>query len=88
MKDQDIDDLLARVQRVDPPPFLLTRIEAHVADAVSVPQPRLVLAACALVVLLLMNVAVLTRSSGASGSATLGDVVEVMGMNNSNQLYE
>jgi hypothetical protein len=85
MKDQDIDDLLARVQRVDPPPFLLTRIETRLADAVFVPKPRLVLAACALAVLLLANVAVLLGSSASQRS--LESVVEVMGMNTSNQLY-
>jgi hypothetical protein len=88
MKDQEIDDLLARVQRVDPPPFLLTRIEARLETGLSVPRPRLVLAACALTVLLLANLVVLTRSSGSAERAALGEVVEVMGMNTTNQLYE
>jgi hypothetical protein len=85
MKDQEIDDLLARVQRVDPPPFLLTRIEARLTAGMSVPRSRLVLAGCALLVLLLVNVIVLARSSRSSDA---GDVVEVMGMNATNQLYE
>lgn len=88
MKDQDVDDLLKRVQRVDPPPFLLTRIEARLVDGPSVPRPRLVLAVCALVVLLVANVAVLTRPQQPSNGEALGEVVNVMGMNTTNQLYE
>ena len=88
MKNEDVLDLLARVERVDPPPFLFTRIEARLAQGRIVPRARLVAIACALAVLLLANVAVLTRASGTRSGSSLGDVVDVMGMNASNQLYE
>jgi hypothetical protein len=80
------DDLLKRIARVDPPPFLLTRIEARLAEGKQVPRGRLVAVACALALLLLVNLAVLTHGSG-SGSR-LDEVAKGMGMNTSNQLYE
>mgnify|MGYP000992424649 CR=1 FL=1 len=88
MKNEDGLELLGRVGRVDPPPFLFTRIEARLAQGAIVPRGRLVAIACALAVLLLANAAVLTRVSGTRNGSSLGDVVDVMGMNASNQLYE
>lgn len=88
MKNEDALEVLGRIERVDPPPFLFTRIEARLAQGAIVPRGRLVAIACVLAVLLLANAAVLTRSSGTWSGSSLGDVVDVMGMNASNQLYE
>ena len=61
------EDLLKRIARVDPPPFLLTRIEARLSAAVQVPRGRLVAVACALAALLLVNAVVLeARREGAA----------------------
>ncbi len=79
------EDLLKRIARVDPPPFLLTRIEARLAAAVQVPRGRSVAVACALAALLVVNAVVL--GGEAVGSGQLDEVVDAMGMNASNQLY-
>ena len=79
------EDLLRRIARVDPPPFLLTRIEAHLSAAVQVPRGRLVAVACALAALLLVNAVVLGGKSG--DGSHLDELAEVMGLNASNQLY-
>lgn len=79
------EDLLKRIARVDPPPFLLTRIEARLAPAVQVPRGRLVAVACALAALLLVNAVVLGGKAGSNGQ--LDEVADAMGMNASNQLY-
>lgn len=88
MKNEDVLELLRGVGPVDPPPFLFTRIEARLTQGPIVPRGRLVAIACALAALLLANAVVLTRASGTGNGSSLGDVVEVMGMNASNQLYE
>ena len=89
MGTRSIDDLLSRVQRVDPPPFLLTRIEARLADggSMTVPRFRVIAVVCGLALLLCANVAVLMQSNSGTSSSNEGQVVEVMGMNASNQLY-
>jgi hypothetical protein len=79
--------LLERIARVDPPPFLFTRIEARLMEVVQVPRARIVVVACGLALLLLANAVVLTRASRATGASSLGDVAGAMGMNASNQLY-
>jgi hypothetical protein len=85
MKHEDILEQLGRVERIDPPPFLFTRIEARLAQYVAVPRGRLVAVACGLTLLLLLNVAVLAR--GPQNGSSLDGVVDGMGMNASNQLY-
>lgn len=89
MKELDIVELLGRVQWVDPPPFLLTRIEARLTDAgsMTVPRFRLIAVTCGLAVLLFANVFVLSQSRSGTGSSGLSEVIDVMGMNASNQLY-
>lgn len=84
------EDLLKRVARVDPPPFLFTRIEARLASGalMRVPRARLVAVACGLALLLLANVSVIMRASRAAAGPSLGDVAEGMGMNATNQLYQ
>jgi len=79
------EDLLKRIARVDPPPFLFTRIEARLSATVRVPRGRLVAMACALAALLLVNAVVLGGKEGRSGQ--LDEVADAMGMNASNQLY-
>jgi len=82
------EELLKRIARVDPPPFLLTRIEARLSAAVQVPRGRLVAVACALALLLLANVAVIRQSKSDNGGSAMGEVLDGMGLNASNQLYQ
>lgn len=82
------EELLRRIARVAPPPFLFTRIEARLERGSRVPRARLVAVACGLVLLLVANAVVLMRSSGAESGPSLGDVAGAMGMNASNQLYQ
>lgn len=88
MKNDDVIDVLGRIQRVDVPSFLFTRIGARIEATAVVPRGRLAAIAFALAVLLLANMVVLTRMSATNKTSSLGDVVEVMGMNASDQLYE
>lgn len=89
MIDTEIDDLLKRVQRVDPPPFLFTRIEARLAvgNGVRVPSARLVALACGLVLLLLANVAAIRENKSDTGASAMSEMLDGMGLNASNQLY-
>ena len=82
------EDLLKRIERVDPPPFLLTRIEARLEQGVRVPRTRLVAVACGLALLLLVNVAVIKQSKGDESGSAMGEVLDGMRLNASNQLYQ
>ena len=88
MDTNEPEDLLKRIVRVDPPPFLFTRIEARLAQGVQVPRMRLVAVACGLALLLLANVVVLKQGRSDAGGASLGEVLDGMGINASNQIYQ
>ncbi len=86
MENNEAIDLLNSIQKVDPPPFLLTRIEARLERVL--PAPRFwvlgsVLALCAIVA---VNVLVL-RGQLSAVRENVASLVEGMGLDNSNQLY-
>ncbi|MBK9759597.1 MAG: hypothetical protein IPO90_06425 [Flavobacteriales bacterium] len=87
MDENGIEDLLKRVQRVEEPPFLFTRIEARLIHEVPVPRTRFMLVACAIAVLLVANVTVIMRSHASSATAATAEMMDAMGMDASNQFY-
>ncbi len=76
-------ELLGRIERVEPPPFLYTRIMARVQDA-PVPARWLVTAGLACAVLVSLNIAVLRHRAG---EADITELAGGLGLNTSNQLY-
>ena len=91
MNYNELIDRLGSVERVDPPPFLFTRIEARIAarTAALVPHGRMVLVGLSLSMLLVANAAMFWRNatSHATTQDPMDNVVSVMGLNASNQLY-
>ena len=91
MKTKNELDVLQKIERVDAPPFLLTRIEAKIqaikADKVS--MSWLVSASAAVVALIAFNVSLLTSTSKSQtgNSAEIENVVAGMNLDSSNQLY-
>ncbi len=92
MKHDDLMELLSSVDRVDPPPFLLTRIEARIADRerAQVPRTWSVMVGALAVVLLLLNVFAIGRGVERvpSDQAALQDLGSTFGLSTSNQLYQ
>lgn len=89
MNDQDVLDLLGRVERVDPPPFLFTRIEARIAHRRPVVAPRGWVAAAAAIaaIVLVMNVFAIRNATRGRESDVAGNIAVAFGINTSNQLY-
>lgn len=92
MKHDDLMELLHSVERVDPPPFLLTRIEARVAERRRSMMPRTwsVAAGALAVVLVVLNVFAFERSVDKvpGDQAALQDLSATFGLSTSNQLYQ
>ncbi|MBK7383225.1 MAG: hypothetical protein IPI81_07795 [Flavobacteriales bacterium] len=88
MEEERVTELLGRVGRVDPPPFLLTRIEARIAARQgSRPSPTWVFAtSMAMLMLVAVNSYVLF-SGKANTEVTVDQLVGGMNMGASNQLY-
>lgn len=87
--DQKLDHL-KKLQKVEAPPFLLTRIRQSIANTglqkIS-PQWKLAYAATALVVLV-MNAGIYVNSiKGKTSEPQLNTVVKSMGLNTSNEFY-
>jgi hypothetical protein len=82
-------DLFKKVQRVEAPPFLLTRIHAKIraAEAERLPVSWRWAGALVLGLLLFFNAQALKTGQGQS-SAPVGQVAESFGMLTSNQLYD
>ncbi len=80
MKDLNELELLGRIQKVAPPPFLLTRIEARIAAsrAERLPTGWAVSLAFSLLVLLTANTVAYQRSQGA-GSHAGNDIQQLAG---------
>lgn len=82
---------LARIERVDPPPFLFTRIEAHISAQ---KQERMPLSwalslGFTLVVILLLNGSILLRYSTDDTSTNgLNALAAEMQIQTSDQLYD
>ncbi len=91
MKHDELMELLHCVERVDPPPFLLTRIEARIADRRRsvVPRTWSVTAGALAVMLLLLNVFAIGRGAERvpSDQAALQELGSTFGLSTSNQLY-
>ena len=85
--DQYIENELSKIGRVNPPPFLLTRIEARIESNKpnSVLRPRLALAAVIMLVLInVVNVGMMNRNANRQESNTLLSELKIQ---TSNQLY-
>lgn len=88
----DIDkklELLKKIQKVDAPPFLLTRILARIESPGSMPAPaswRLAFIAV-LITVLSLNVSLFLKSSDSADSRGIEEVVYSMELSNSNDLY-
>jgi hypothetical protein len=92
MEHDELMDLMHGMERVEPPPFLLTRIEARIAERRRAVVPRTwSLAAGALaVVLLLLNGFAIGRGveNAPSDHVAVQDLGSTFGLSTSNQLYQ
>lgn len=84
--------LLHRTEKVDAPPFLLTRIEARIAERLSErPSTTWVLSGVtAMVLVLAMNVYFHAPKHGGDGGEkdAIGNYASAMGLTGTNQLYQ
>jgi len=92
MKEHDhMIEGLENVQRVEAPPFLLTRIESRIETLESnrIPLRRVVAFGCMLAVVLGLNAYFLVDRLSAESldSTSQVNLVEAMGLSNPNQLY-
>jgi hypothetical protein len=80
---------LGRVQRVDAPPFLYTRVLERVRQlkVEEVKTPWVWATALALLLLVLVNGALLTRAPESPGTEQLESVADAMSINPDNNLY-
>lgn len=78
-------DILEKVQKVDAPPFLYTRILSRVQNKVkeTVPVKWAIASAACLVVLLIINISVIQQSKESNTT----DLSEVFSLQTSNSLY-
>ena len=84
--DQELDKL-KQIRRVDPPPFLFTRIRAGIDALTNAPAPlkwKLAFAGMA-VLLIALNAGILFRSGPSSSQ--LEQVANAMQLSGSNELY-
>ncbi len=82
-------ELLKKIQRVDAPPFMLTRILQRVQPPSSAPAPvawRLAFVVTAIVILSL-NVSIFFKSSSTKSSKGIEEVVTSMELSTTNELY-
>ncbi|MCB0763221.1 MAG: hypothetical protein R2815_04235 [Flavobacteriales bacterium] len=90
MEEQRIDQLLSSVERVDPPTFLLIRIEARIAARLEQRPARAWVwaASFAMVLVLTANSYVLLSGArDAGGEDALEQLASGMSLDASNQLY-
>jgi hypothetical protein len=78
-------DILNRIQKVDAPPFLYTRILNRIQNKAkeTVPVKWAIAAATCLVVLLIVNISVIQQSKQSNTT----DLSEVFSLQTSNSLY-
>ena len=84
--DQELDKL-KQIRRVEPPPFLFTRIRAGIDALANAPAPlrwKLAFAGLALV-LIALNAGILMRSGESSNQ--MQEVANAMQLSGSNELY-
>jgi hypothetical protein len=88
----DIDkklELLKKIQKVDAPPFMLTRIMEHIDSFTIEKAPtawRLAFVGAAVVVLSL-NVSIFLKSSDKQNESGIEGVISSMELSNTNDLY-
>ncbi len=88
----DIDkklELLKKIQKVDAPPFLLTRILARIESPERVAAPtswKLAFIACSVVVIML-NASILFKPFGKQNEKDIEQVISSLELSNSNDLY-
>lgn len=88
----DIDkklELLKKIQKVDAPAFLLTRVLARVQSPERMPAPaswRLAFIAASTVVLIL-NVSILFKSAGKQNEKNIEEIAASLELSNTNDLY-
>jgi len=89
MEEERINELLGQVGRVDPPPFLFTRIEARIElQQESRPSRSWVLATgMAMALLLTVNSYFLLRGSNEMPVVPIEQLASSLELNASNQLY-
>ncbi len=81
-------DLLKKIDRVEAPPFMLTRVMQRVKSP-SAPAPstwRVVFFAIAIIILSL-NVSIFFISSSTENNDGIGEVISSMEMSTTNELY-
>lgn len=92
MKENDQElRVLENVQRVQAPPFLLTRIESRIEASIAerVPLRRVIAASFILVIVFAFNTYVFVDKLDVSeSSSTAVSLVDEMGIGNSNHLYD
>ncbi|MBD80995.1 MAG: hypothetical protein CL840_18905 [Crocinitomicaceae bacterium] len=86
----NIEQLLGKIEKVDAPPFLLTRIEARLEQTQELLPRRWSVAYLSLaVVVVLFNVYVIVQNNDNRSSVTEGatELASSLNMNTSNQIY-
>ncbi|MBE7171966.1 MAG: hypothetical protein INR73_15370 [Williamsia sp.] len=83
-------EALSNIRPADPPPFLLSRIQAQVHSLTSTPAPvqwkwTFVITALAL---LILNIGIVVKSASPQKPAELHNVINSMHLSSSNQLYD
>ena len=87
MENNEAIELLNSIQKVDPPAFLFTRIEARLQQGLPAPRSWVLASVLALCAIVAVNVVVL-RSQRSAGWEDVASLAEGMGLGNSNQLYQ
>ena len=91
MEKENWSNILERVQRVDPPPFLFTRIEARIATrSASRPSTSWVTATVlAMLLVLVVNTVLIVPGLKGGGRNNAGEGIALsMGIQINNQLYK
>lgn len=86
MERDHIDEVLAKVKKVDAPPFLFTRIQARLEDVKSMSKSQWVLIVTSLATLFIIN-AMVIRNSSATSKNDQSSISQLYQVNPSNQLY-
>lgn len=87
--EKNTDELLARIQKLETPPYLLTRIQAKLdnANELFVSKPKVAFVGALFTLLLLINFMVLTGNVNQVQSDKVNVIAEDFGLTTTNQLY-
>lgn len=88
-KDKNIDELLGRIQKLETPPYLFTRIQAKLENVneLIVSKPKVALVGALFTLLLLINFMVLNFNVNQVQSDDVSVVAHDFGFTTTNQLY-